>query len=363
MRKINSSPAYSLIYALVITTIIMIVATTAVQGTLSKLTYYNDVLSAKYAKYAGESAIDKAILAIKDYEAGYEPDSYSDTAPDGIATMEYSVISRAQPNNGSSEFYTPIPMTGTAAPSDECDYLASADEDVDHACNWNKIMYGQSVTIPLYSYDGGAIKNPNDLGLTEWNLKVRTPCTDGTYGETCARYELDGDSGDYENDESIILWQLIGEDSSGDTVVTVVPDDGYSTDRRTGVTSRTTATNTEIYESLINDASPSYSVLTTSSESDGTSLLDICKDGGIDKLYLQLSIVNPLIDKASATDESVPYLEWQLESTLSVGAFADNKAVVIGKGYYEGQSGTFYYPSVITRTTVGERTATYTISN
>ena len=64
-------------------------------------------------------------------------------------------------------------------------------------------------------------------------------------------------------------------------MVTVVPDDGYSTDRRTGVTSRTTATNTEIYESLINDASPSYSVLTTSSESDGTSLLDICKDGGI----------------------------------------------------------------------------------
>ena len=72
------------------------------------------------------------------------------------------VISRAQPNNGSSEFYTDS-NDWYRRPSDECDYLASADEDVDHACNWNKIMYGQSVTIPLYSYDGGAIKNPNDL--------------------------------------------------------------------------------------------------------------------------------------------------------------------------------------------------------
>ena len=76
-----------------------------------------------------------------------------------------------------------------------------------------------------------------------------------------------------------------------------------------------------------------------------------------------MTIVNPLIVKDTTPDQSVPYLEWQLESNMSSGAFADNKAVIVGEGYYTGQSGTFYYPSVVTRTTVGERTATYTISN
>ncbi len=371
LNKNLQKPAYSLIYALVITTIIMIVATTAVQTTLGKLTYYNDVLSGVYAKYSAESAIDNALLAIKDAEAGYET---SDTSS---ATSQYTVVSRAQHNVvgavTSTEFYTPIPMTGTAAPSDECNYLAADDEDVDHACNWNKILYGDSVTIPLYSYDPlssdtNHLSNPDELNLTEWNLKVRTPCSDGTYEDGCDRYELDEGS-TYEEDGSIILWQLIGEDIDVNTVVSEVPSDDATPSRGSYI--RTTTTNTEIYESLINDAqdyssATKYNVLTTASPStsdpDDTDLLEICNDSSIEKLYLQLSIVNPLIIYGSTTDESVPYLEWQLESSAT-SAFADNKAVVIGEGYYIGQSGTFYYPSVVTRTTVGERTATYTISN
>ena len=57
LNKNLQKPAYSLIYALVITTIIMIVATTAVQTTLGKLTYYNDVLSGVYAKYSQKARL------------------------------------------------------------------------------------------------------------------------------------------------------------------------------------------------------------------------------------------------------------------------------------------------------------------
>ena len=247
LNKNLQKPAYSLIYALVITTIIMIVATTAVQTTLGKLTYYNDVLSGVYAKYSAESAIDNALLLIKDEEAGYETSDLSS------ATSQYTVVSRAQENTEDpGAFYTPIPMTGTAAPSDECNYLAADDEDPDHACNWNKILYGDSVTIPLYSYDvsAGALKNPSELVLTSWNLKVRTPCSDGTYDVSCARYDLDGVSTSYSTDDSIILWQLVGEDIDGATVVSVVPDDAAA-QGFTGLYTRTTAVNTEIYESLI----------------------------------------------------------------------------------------------------------------
>lgn len=375
LNKNCKKPAYSLVYSLVIVTIVMIVASTAIQGTLGKLTYYNDVLSGVYAKYSAESAIDTALLAIKDAEAGYEIAETSTST--GSATSAYTVVARAQHNtNNSTYYYTPIPMTGTASPSDECDYLSSTDDAVNDACNWNKILYGQSVTIPLYSYDSstGLIKTPSDLGLSSWSLKVRTPCTDGTYADGCTRYSLDGSSSSYANDASIVLWQLVGVSIAADetetTVATVVPVDDTSQDSRTHVDTRTTSTNTEIYESLVNTASTStsakYSVLTSSSPTSTTigttsytTLLGVCNDTTIDKLYLQLSVVNQL----ETSSESVPYLEWQLESTMTGGAFADNKAVVVGEGYYVGQSGTFYYPSVVTRTTVGERASIYTISN
>ncbi len=382
MPKLKSQPGYSLIFALVIVTLIMIVASTAIQGTLGKLTYYNDVVSGIYAKYSAESAVDRALLAIKNTEAGYEINETSTTA--GNATSAYTVVERAQKNtNDSTYYYTPIPMTGTAAPSEDCNYLSSTDSPVNDACNWNKILYNQSVTIPLYSYDraSGQIKNPNALGLTSWNLKVRTPCMPDvsgvvSYADDCggaSRYVLDGDATSYATDDSIVLWQLLGVSVAADgtetSVVSVVPDD--TPERRGGgaITGRKTGVNSEIYESLINNVSSSitskYSVLSTSSPTDTTigattydNLLDLCKDTSIDKLYLQLSIVNPL----QTSTQSVPYLEWQLESIMT-GAFADNKAVVIGKGYYVGQSGTFYYPSVVTRTTVGERASVYTISN
>lgn len=370
LNKNCKKPAYSLVYALVIVTIIMIVASTAIQGTLGKLTYYNDVLSGVYAKYSAESAIDTALLEIKDAEAGYEIAETSTST--GSATSAYTVVARAQQNtNNSTYYYTPIPMTGTAAPSDECDYLSSTDDAVNDACNWNKILYGQSVTIPLYSYDSASalLKNPSDLGLSSWSLKVRTPCSDGTYVDGCTRYSLNGVSTSYANDASIVLWQLVGEDSAGDTVVSVVPDD-TPTYRLSIPTGRSSTVNSEIYESLINTASSStsakYTVLTSSSPTTTTigttsytTLLGVCNDTTIEKLYLQLSIVNPL----ETSTASVPYLEWQLESTMTGGAFADNKAVVVGEGYYVGQSGTFYYPSVVTRTTVGERASIYTISN
>lgn len=374
----NKKPAYSLIYALVIMTVIMVVAASANRGTRNALEKSVERLDANTnVKNAAESAVGKAILAIKEVdEAGYEPDDYSETSSDGKTTLEYSVISRAQKNsNDSTYYYTPIPGTGTAAPSSDCDVRATNDEDVEHPCNWNKLMYGRSVTIPLYSYDEntGTIKNPYDLGLTSWNLKIRTPCEDsGVYSDDCDggdRYELDGVSTDYENDDSIILWQLIGEDSSGDNVVSVVPDDDTTKSR--GLFSRTASpTNTEIYESLINDAADSltstYSVLSTDSPTDTTidattydNLLDLSRDTNIEKLYLQISIVSPL----KTSTGSVPYLEWQLESQMSGGAFADNKAIIIGWGYYESSLGRFGYPYIISRGTVGERANMFTISN
>ena len=105
---------------------------------------------------------------------------------------------------------------------------------VDHPCNWNKLGEGESVSIPLYvvynsdpSSQGitgcynpfGSttwICNPEQLGLTELVLKVRTPCKAGN-GEMCTydkRYILDINNGDpqYSYDDPVVSWNITASD-------------------------------------------------------------------------------------------------------------------------------------------------------
>lgn len=362
----GKKPAYSLIFAFVFITVMLIVSTTVVNNVRGKIDYFENIEAASKARAAAESAAESAILLIKDEEAGYEP-AAGQVYPDGLTTDTYGiyqVYSRAGENDTlGGSYYTPHPSTGNAAPSSECSILEE-DLDPDHACNWNKLSYGDSETIPLYANDGSSNLNPSDLGLDAWYLRVRTPCSNGSYEEDCdggSRYSLDGESTDYDNDNNIILWQLIGYDSTGTTVVSEVPDDTYGS--RFSRDSRSySATNTEIYESLINTATDNIVLEASSTSSDPrySDLYTTCTDSTIETLILQIDVVNQLIDADTAA--SVPYLEWQLVWEGSE-APADTKATIIGRGYHESLLGTFLYPFVITRSTVSERAGSYTISN
>ncbi len=364
----NKKPAYSLIYAFVFITVMLIVSTTVIKNIRGKIDYFDNIESASKAREAAESAAESAILLIKDEEAGYEP-AASTIYPDSASTDTYGiyqVFSRAYENGTTGEYYTPLPHTGSAAPRSECSFLSgyeSGFEDPNHACNWNKLVAGGSATIPLYAYDGSNLLNPDELGLNAWYLKVRTPCNNGSYAEDCDggdRYSLDGDSSDYDTDDSVILWQLIGYDSTGATVVSELPDDyaefGFSSFERD------LNINTEIYESLVNEATDNIvlEANSTSSDSRYSDLYSVCSDTTIETLILQLDVVNQLVDASSGG--SVPYLEWQLVWEGS-DPNSDTKATIIGRGYHESSLGIFLYPFVISRSTIAERAGTYTISN
>lgn len=372
LSSMKKSPAYSLIFAFVIMVVIMIIATSTIQNVQGKITYFANLESASQARLAAESAAEQAIMAIKDRDAGYEP-NITRIYPDESSTdtyADYEVRSRAETNdNGGAEFYTPIPNSGDAAPTDECSVLSS-DKPVDHACNWNRLMYGQSITVPLYADDEFlGMQNLTDLGLTSWALKVRTPCkpdADGNpiYSEDCDggdRYELNGVNTDYENDASLILWQLIGYDAGGGTVLTEIPNDEPAT--RGSSTTRDPDLNTEIYESLINSVnSGDFIVLKadlSSLESKYIDIYTLCTNASIEKLILQLEVVSTLEDM---NYDSVPYLEWQLVIN-SNDPPADEKAIIIGEGYKESNTGIFKYPFVITRSIINQRTSSYTVSN
>jgi hypothetical protein len=367
----HSPPAYSLLFAFLVMTMILIIATTTVQNTNEKMVYFREMEGSTQAKLAAESATEQAILAMKDFNAGYSIDLteevfQADNNDDGTYETwgNYTVYSSAEVNDsdgGTGYFYTPIPGTGTAGDPDDCSIL-NEDEDVDHPCNWNKLMYGQSVTIPLYTDDGsGGILTPADFSsFTGWYLKVRTPCEDGSDDPDCVRFEFDGDGTDVitdpdDDDSSVVFWQLVGEDADGNSV-SLLPDD---TDYTAGLNDkRDTDYNTEIYESLINTAGD-FIVLSAIDTTPYAELYSVCTEIDLSTLSLQLNIVTPLVDLGGV---SIPYLEWQLATEASQG-FGDTKTVITGEGYYESQNKIFYYPFVVTRPTTGESTNVYTLSN
>ena len=385
MNKPQSQPAYSLIFAFIIVTVMMLLAVTTIGETNDKIAFYSDLEGGTQAYLAGQSAAEDAVVAMKDYGPGYEPTSTSnafseDTNGDGTVDThgDYEVFALAQhnDNDASGLRYLPIPGTGSAGNPDDCSVLDTTDKAVADDCNWNKMLYGQNVTIPLYVDDGsGTLQFPYQLEMTSWSLKVRTPCVDPTEDSTtCARYELDttasGFNGTFGYDDSVILWQISGRGTDGsgaDVDVTVVPDDRPASGSR-GSVIRDPSVNTEIYESQVNTSSDNIvlQAINTDPYKDifnacmGDSDADGTPDLTLSTLSLQMDIVAPLKQLSPAAN--IPYLEWQF-AINSTKPFADTKSVVVGKGYHQGTDHTFYYPYVVTRSTTGESTNVYTLSN
>ncbi len=392
-----SPPAYSLLFAFLVMTVIMIIASTTIENTNEKLIYFGEMEGRTQAMLAAQSATELGVLEMKDQTAGYSIDLTEDAFQvdeDGDGKYEtwgdYTVYSTAQLNEADTDgyYYTPIPGTGDAAINDDCtvrdtdhDGDFDDDEDPDKPCNWNKLIYGDSVTIPLYYTDSsGNLVLPADFtSFTGWYLKVRTPCADTTglpdEYPCSSRFEFDGDGSDVasdpnDDDDSVVFWKLVGEDASGNAVTLIPADKKYlsfgSYKKCTTYSSSCSELNTEIYESLVDQGSSiDYIVLEGEDIDPYKELYQICSETHTDYTYplstlsLQLSIVQPLIDESGA---SIPYLEWQLASDASE-PFADTKAVIVGEGYNKQTNGIFYYPFIVTRSTTGESTDIYTLSN
>gem|GEM_PF-1631026 len=390
----NKTPAYSLVFAFLIMTVIMLVAGTTIENTHDKVIYFREIEGTAQARLAAESAAELAVMEIRDAELGFDPASVTTTAGDNVFCLEYDSTTSATSTDDCKAwasydvrsvaetnevdgldyiFYTPIPGTGSAGLSDECSILDS-DLAPDHPCNWNKLMYGQSVTVPLYADDGadypiGGTFNASELGMNAFYLRLRTPCMDDEYSSSCIRYVFPGDGandkdGDLtfipsDDDPSVILWQIYGEDTYGNAILSV-PDDAASLGARSWARD---LVNTEIYQSLINDASASdYIIMTVEDDASSTFYEDVYQktmDPDVENLFLQFDIISLLIDE---NGDSIPYLEWQIIYDTYL-PFATPELSVVGSGYYEGESGTFYFPYVVSRSSTGESTNIYTLSN
>ena len=387
-KTFKKTSAYSLVFAFVFMTGIMLVAASSIQDTQNKVRFFNDLEASSKARLAAESAVDKALRDLRGFEAGYESadaNAFCEVDPLDSGSCktsgEYQILAQGNNVNAGARSFVPIPGTGSAAPDDACDVMADPQEGINHSCNWNKMLVGETVNIPLYSVDsstGDFVLPTLDAAWTDWKLKVRTPCSNGSLLNGCdggVRYVLDGDSVDYANDDTVILWQLTAQVDDGTPegqLITVVPND-QTVSVFDVVVGREFSLNTEIYESLINDPSintdlTGYIVLKGQNINEYTPLYELSTGmesaigtgNTLEQLVLQLNIVSPLIEQG--TGSSVPYLEWQL-SNSGPGHFADNKTVIVGEGTYQGVNGTYYFPYNLEVDTIDESAIIYTLGN
>ena len=63
-----NKPAYSLIFAFLIMTVIMIVAGTTIENTQEKVRYFNELEATSQARLSAESAAELAVMQIREYE-------------------------------------------------------------------------------------------------------------------------------------------------------------------------------------------------------------------------------------------------------------------------------------------------------
>ena len=363
----NKKPAYSLIFAFIMMTVIMVIATTTIQDTRNKIQIFGNLEATSQARLAAESAAELGIVALK------EADGYTAESEEEAFCLEYNTSSHCQSeavytiypyatenDEDGNGYYIPIPNTGNAGTSEDCSIL-NEHVTIDHACNWNKLTTGNSVTIPMYYDDGtGTLSYPGSLGLTGWYLKLRTPCENGSLSDDCDggdRYEFLSDSDDATTDDPLIAyWQLDYELSDG-TISSLFPN--QETLYVDPIYYRY-GDNNEIDEYTINQGlSSDFIALEADTSTNNGDPYDTTTESTIVDLYLTITIIGSLVDDAGS---AIPYLEWQVEWNATTPIIAPT-SMIVGEGYYESGGDTYYHPYSISYSSIGNVTSVYTLSN
>ena len=268
----KNNSAASILYAIVITTIVIVTAG-AMSASFIRATQRNhDLFRSTQAHYAARAAMEEGLAAASlNGGLGYEFTSLSNAVswPSVDSTGQYSIYSLSKrmgwqnstppgpggfcnPVTAPADCYVvPMPGTGTAG-GDTCEFTDPTQpwaSNLDDDCNWNKIEYQETVSIPLY-YEGcpDGYCNPAETGqeLNDLIVRVRVPFTGPGPGPS-----LDGTT------QVIMKWEISGEcDTTGDGVGDTTC---YMEEKEGGVLdSMTTAQKINI--------APQYTILTEANE-------------------------------------------------------------------------------------------------
>ncbi len=421
-------PALSVIISIILISIIVSFSMGVALMVVDNIRRAADASRSKEANYAAESALEVALLRNKQLkdgnkEIGAKVESTNIGRQDQTATNgDDSILSKINANykiDGTSaslpiktvqgKYIIPAPFTGNVPWTGEgskleggCDparvpYEVDVAKDasgefkygkykidaqngevveenaetnlINHPCNWNKIKVGERVSVPLYTIG----VNGNQEKITDFILKVRTPCFDsrneycqntdravlncfdkGEEGVRCS----DNDKGFTLNKkgEVILTWQVDAQNNG--QLLSLIPNTTEVVDPGKGYEN-----SSQLYEGLINKAqtaSSTFSILENTSQQ--SAFKGIATDSTnnetitnfIQRVYkpvLKIAAVSGFVG-CSSTDNSssncnpssntplpsLPYLEYQIEFPSGQNVNPPNTDNVIT---VEGTSGAF----------------------
>ncbi|MDP4008065.1 MAG: hypothetical protein Q8P68_02630, partial [Candidatus Peregrinibacteria bacterium] len=210
VTEMKSQRAVSMVIALALLSVITIISLTSTYVLTNAIRGNTEFGSSIRAEAAADSGIELGLGAIRGKNPGWELGSADDPitmcfTPSGLTSSSleqqaanYPCPSVAQQKvqywiTSSAKEIAPntyiIPPPGEGNAGENCERAGNFDEILE-PCNWNKLYFGETVSIPLYTTINGQTINPPDLpdgsgpGLGAFTLKVRTPCVDNPYNST-----------------------------------------------------------------------------------------------------------------------------------------------------------------------------------
>lgn len=203
--------------------------------------------------------------------------------------------------------YRAVPVIGTGSAGDNCEIykhnMSVLNSDYQHPCNWNKIYYGESVDIPLYTVAGdGSVDNPSELGFYNYYIFVRTPCEDPNINSSsCSRFDVQTSSGSgFDKGYVVLNWQVNGDcNSYGKCSVVPKIDTNYTVQEQSigsGI-KLVSMKIAEVFDPAGSEGMLNHFLLNQSAWT----------ENGLNKPVLKLSFIKEISDYAGI---SIPYLEY-----------------------------------------------------
>lgn len=342
----NKSGSTPVIFMTIVMVTMMIMVSNLAPLIIRNIQRAAEMGASDQAQAVANSAISRAEAYIYGYcEGGC---NYSDTTvvEENVIYGDYTIkgLSAKNIDEGDDMYYVPIPGYGDAGENCDPDAPGSVDED----CNWNRIDYGHTISVPLY------VDGEDQFDGTEFYLKVRTPACDDDDLECSANERMliacaDGvvvearNGCDYEEDLVVMTWRIEGDDTfaEGDTWTEIV----------WGDESRPDLLNSEIFTTHINDVSwdipEDYVVLNIEDSFSGSAVGAILADllgvfGSMTNPVLKLSFVQTI---KSGDGDPLPYLEYQIVTDEPI---SNDRSFIEVIGYNEFRGDTFYWPKEAT---------------
>ena len=291
------------------------------------------------AEYAAQSGVEMVNLALAGMEPGMaagntgtvcvkksggtgKVNATCDDTDEQTIGVDYTIT--GQDNSNETVYISPfsgyrsVPILGMGNAGENCRYPNPLADD---PCNWNRIYYGDSVEIPLYVISGdGSVKNFSNLGISDFKIRVRTPCTSA---DCSSRYLVQAGAG---VNAILVSWVISGNCNGVACSLTQISNRNDPEYKTSAITE----------EDLDDGSTDTVNLSAKGDKGNGDPYVTISSflaAGGGSASFKPILKLSFIKDAVASNGVAIPYLEYQI--LYSGGALAAMYKIDVD-GYAEG---------------------------